>query len=63
MPGDCLALAVGVSRKVQGIGLLHRLDDIVDMLGIALDELVLHGEVMGSIDRTFLRYQVAYMAV
>jgi hypothetical protein len=42
MPRDRLALAVRVGREQHRVGELHRLGDRVNVLGVALDQLVLH---------------------
>ena len=63
MPGDGLALAVGVGREEQRLGLLQRARDGVDVLLVALDHLVLHREVVLRVDRAFLRHEIAHVAV
>ncbi|EXJ15395.1 hypothetical protein D779_1359 [Imhoffiella purpurea] len=59
MPGDGLALAVRVGREIERLGLLELLGDRLDVLLVAIDDLVLHGEAMIRIDRPLLRNQVA----
>ena len=63
MPGDRFALAVRVGREEQGIGFLQGTGNGVDMLLIAFDHLVLHGEVMLGVDGAFFRHEVAHVAV
>ena len=55
VPGNRLALAVGVSSEIQRVGLLQRPDD--------RDDFVLHREAMVRVDRAFLGHEVADMAV
>jgi hypothetical protein len=63
VPGDGLALAIGVGGEVERLGLLERTRDGVDMLLIALDHLVFHREVVLGIDRAFLGHQIPNVAV
>ena len=63
VPGNRLALAIGVGREVQGIGLLEGTHDGVDVLLIALDHLVFHREVMLRVDGAFLGHQIPNMTV
>ena len=63
MPGDGLAFAIGVSRQVERIRLLERADDCLDVLLVALDDLVLHREVAVGVDGAFLRNQVAHVPI
>ena len=63
MPADRLAFAVRVSREVQGVGLLQRPDDRFDVFLVALDDLILHGEAIRRIDRTFFRHEIADVAI
>ena len=63
MPGDRLALAVGVGRQDQLVRAFDRPRDVVEALlrlGIDLPD---HGEIVVRIDRAVLRRQVADMAV
>ena len=53
----------GSVARIQSLGLLERAGDGVDVLLIALDELVLHREVMLRVDGAFLRHQIAHVAV
>ena len=62
MPGDRLALAIGVGGENELVGALDRLGDVVEpllRLGIDLPE---HLEIVVRIDRPGLRRQVADMA-
>ena len=62
MPGDRLALAIGVGGENELVGALDRLGDVVEpllRLGIDLPE---HLEIVVRIDRAGLRRQVADMA-
>ncbi len=63
VPGNGLAFAVEVGRQINGIGLSGRGDDLVDVLFVAVDDVVVHGEIMLGVDRTFLGDQVTNMAV
>jgi hypothetical protein len=63
VPGDGLALAVRVSRQIQGIGLLQQLGDGLNVLLVAVDDLVLHLEAVLRVHGAFLRHQVAHMAI
>ena len=62
VPGDRLALAVGVGRQDQLVGAFDRPRDVVEALlrlGIDLPD---HAEIGVGIDRAVLRRQVADMA-
>jgi hypothetical protein len=63
MPGDGFTFAVKVSRQKDRIGLARGRDDLVDMLLVALDDVVAHGEVVVGIDRAFFGHQVAHVTV
>ena len=63
MPGDGLPLAVRVGCEVDGVGFLDRLGDGVDVLGVALDEFVLHGERVVGVHGALLGHQIAHVAV
>ena len=63
VPGDCFAFAVRVRREVERIGLFQRADDRVDVLLVALDDLVLHREALIGIDSTFFRHEIANVPV
>ncbi len=63
MPADRLAFAIQVGRQIDVIGQLGRLGDRVDVLLVALDDLVGHGETVFGIDRALLRLQVAHVTV
>ena len=62
VPGDRLALAIGVGRQDELVGALDRLGDVVEpllRLGIDLPD---HAEIGVGIDRAVLGRQVADMA-
>ena len=62
VPGDRLALAVGVGGQNEGVGLLQGMGDVVDALlrlGVDLPE---HLEIIVRIDRSVLGRQVTDMA-
>ena len=63
VPGDGFAFAVRVGRQVEVLGFLERARDGVDVFFVALDRLVVHGEVLVGIDRAFFRHQVAHVAI
>ena len=63
MPGDGLAFAVGVGCQIECVRLLERLDDGFDVFFIALDDLVLHREIMLRVDGAFLGHKIANMTV
>jgi len=63
VPGDRLALAVGVGRQIQRFRFLEGPGDGIDVLAVALDGLVLHGEVVLRIHGAFFRHQVPNVAV
>jgi hypothetical protein len=63
VPGNRLALAVRVGREVEGVRLLHRALDGVDLRLALVDELVLHLEIALGVDRAFLLDEVAHVAV
>ena len=62
VPGDRLALAVGVGRQDQPVGALDGAGDVVQpLLGLVVD-LPEHAEIVVGIDRAVLGRQVADMA-
>ena len=63
MPGNGFTFPVRVSREVQGIGLFQCLDDCVNVLFVALDDLVLHRKLIIGVNGTFFGDQVADMPV
>ena len=63
MPGDGLALAVGVGCEIQGFRLLQGTRNGIDVLLVALHHLILHREAMRGIHGAFLRHQIPNMAV
>ncbi len=62
MPGDRLALAVGVGGEIQGAGTLQRLRDRLDLAVAALVGRPIHGEILLRPHAAVLRRQVADMA-
>jgi hypothetical protein len=63
VPGDRLALAIRVGGEIQRVCQFHGLDDGVHVLGVLFDQIVLHGEAVGGIDRALFRDQVTHVAV
>ena len=63
MPGDGLALAVRVGREIQRFRLLQRSRYGIDMLLIAFDDLILHGEMTLRIDGALFRHQIPHVTV
>ena len=63
MPRDRLALAVRVRREHHDIDVLDGLRDGVDVLRVALDQLVLHLEIVVGVHRAGLRHEVAHVAI
>ena len=63
MPGDGFAFAVGVSGEVDVFGVFGGFGDFVDVAGVALDDFVVHGEVVCGIDCAVFRDEVAHVAV
>ena len=63
VPGDRLALAVGVGGEDQLLVVLQRLGDGADVLGAVGGDLPLHREVVLGVDRAVLGRQVADVAV
>ena len=63
VPGDRLAFAIQVGREIDVVGQLGGLGDGVDVLLVALDHLVVHGEAMLGIDRPLLRLEVTHVTV
>ena len=62
VPGDRLALAVGVGGQDQLVGAFDRPGDVVEaLLGLVVD-LPEHAEIVLGIDRSVLGRQVAHMA-
>ena len=63
VPGDRLALAVGVGGEVERVGFPQRARDGIHVALVLLQHLVLHGVAVGGIDRALFRHQVAHVAV
>ena len=63
MPGDGLALTIRVSREIEGFRVLQRANDGLDVLLVALDDLVLHREAVFRVDGALLGHEVADVAV
>ncbi len=62
MPGNCLAFAVRVGCQQDFVSFFGRLDNGLDMLGVALDNLVFHAEIFG-VDSAGLWLEVADVAI
>ena len=62
VPGDRLALAVGVGREDHPVGVLDRVADVAEPLGRLGVDLPAHGEIVVRIDRAVLGRQVPHMA-
>ena len=62
MPGDGLALAIGVGREEERVGFLDRVGNVVDALGRGRIHFPGHGEVIVRLHRPILGRQVADMA-
>ena len=63
MPGDGLALAVGVGGEDELARALDRLSDLVQPLGGFGLDVPMHLEIVVGHDRAVLRRQIAHMAV
>ena len=63
VPGDRLALAVRVGRKIEPLGALERVGDILDALVGPRVDLPGHGEAFVGFHRSVLGRQVAHVAV
>ncbi len=63
MPGNRFALAVRVGCQINRIRRLDRLGNRIHMPGVALDHLILHGEIVFGIDSAGFRHQIAHVAV
>ena len=63
VPGNRLTFTVRVSCEEDMVSGLDRLCDRIDVLLVALDQLVLHGKVVFGVDRTGLRHQIAHVPV
>ena len=61
VPGDRLTLAVGVGREVDVLLVLRRLLDLVEHLRLALDHVVLGGEVLLDVDAELRLGQVHHV--
>ena len=61
VPGNRLALAVGVGGQDQLVGALHRLGDVLDLGGGAGIHIPDHGEIVVRLHRAVLGRQVADM--
>jgi hypothetical protein len=62
VPGDGLTLAVGVGGEVDVLLVLRRLPDLGEDLGLAVDHLVVGGEVVLDVDTQLRLRQVDHMA-
>ncbi len=63
MPGNGLAFAVRVGCQKDVVSVLDGLGDGIDVLLVALDQLVLHRKILRGIDSTGLRHQIPHVAV
>jgi hypothetical protein len=63
MPGDGLALTVGVGGQIERLAVLELLGDGLDVLLVALDDLIFHREAVVRIDRPLLGDEIAHMAI
>ena len=63
VPCDRLAFAVRVRREEDRVRVLHRLRDRLHVLGVPLDELVLHPEVVVRVHGPALGHEVAHVPV
>jgi len=63
MPADRLALAVGVGGENEGVVVLQRVGDRLDVLAAVSADLPCHVEAVLGIDRSVLGRQVAHVAV
>ena len=63
VPRNGFALAIGVGREKQRLGLLEGARYGVDVFLVAFDHLILHGEVVRRVDGAFLRHEVANATV
>ena len=63
VPADRLALTIGVGREDQRVGLLRRVGDRLQLLGLVGIGFPLHREARVRIDRAVLGRQVADMAI
>ena len=63
MPGDRLALAVGVGGEIETVGALERLADGADVLLGAVGDGPVHGEGIVRPHRAVLGQEVAHVAV
>jgi hypothetical protein len=62
VPGDRLALAVGVGRQDQLVGAFDRPGNVVQALAGLVVDLPEHMEIVLGIDRSVLRRQIAHVA-
>ena len=62
VPGDRLALAVGVGGQDQLVGAFYRPGNVVQAFSRLVVDLPEHVEIVLGIDRSVLRREVAYMA-
>src|SRR3546814_9204795 len=63
MPRNRLALAIRVGRKPELVSALERGNDRPHVLFVAVDDLVLHLEAIGNVDRTVLGHQITHVTV
>ena len=63
VPGDGLPLPVRVRRQIEAGGVLELAGDGLNVLLVALDNLVLHGEARRRVHRPLFGHQITHMAV
>jgi len=63
MPGDGFPFAVRVGCQEDVVGLFDGLGYGIDMLGITLDQLILHAVLVFGIHRTLLGNQITHVAI
>jgi hypothetical protein len=62
VPGDRLALAIGVGREDHAVRVLDRTADVAEALGRFGVDLPAHGEIIVRIDRAILGREIPHMA-
>ena len=63
MPRNGLALAIRVGRQEQRFGFFECSRNGIDVFLIALDDLILHREMMFRIDGTLFGHEIAHMPI
>src|ERR1700733_3008742 len=62
VPGDRLALPVGVGGEDHAVGVPHGAADVAHPLGGLGVDLPAHGEIVVGVDRAVLRREIPHMA-